>query len=153
MFRLAFFEVVDGINLLCSDKTGTLTPNFMTIVSKLPWCETLDQELLSFALLASEWTQCAKDVIDTMLFKSLKEVQAHLDRHTSHLLALRSCCQDDRIHCCGLLSQSYGIKADVDARVLSHVEGGIRYFGNASSDCWSETAFSPESRSRYLPFW
>ena len=152
MFRLAFIEVLAGFNMLCSDKTGTLTQNFMTIESKLPWCETSDQEL-SFPLLASDWTQNAKDVIDTMLFKSQREVQADLGRHTSHLLAFRSCCQDDRIHCCGLLSQSCGIKADVDARVLSHVEGGIRCFGIASSDCWSETALSPESRSRYLPFW
>ena len=68
VFRLAFIEVLAGINILCSDKTGTLTQNFMTFESKLPWCETSDQELLSFALLASDWTQYAKDVIDTMLF-------------------------------------------------------------------------------------
>ena len=39
--------------------------------------------MLSFALLASEWTQNEKDVFDTMLFKSKQEVQADLDRHTS----------------------------------------------------------------------
>ena len=46
-------------------------------------CETSEQGLLSFALLASEWTQNAKDVIDTMLFKSKQEVQDSLDRHVS----------------------------------------------------------------------
>ena len=68
VFRLAFIKVLAGINMLCSDKTGTLTQNFMTIESKLPCCETSEQRLLSFALLASEWTQYEKNVIDTMLF-------------------------------------------------------------------------------------
>ena len=40
----------------------------MFIESKLPWFETLEQELFSFALLASVWTQNAKDVIDTIVF-------------------------------------------------------------------------------------
>ena len=71
------------MDMLCSDKSGKLTQNIMTIESKLLWCETSEQGLLSFALLASEWTQNAKDVFDTMLFKSKHEVQADLDRHTS----------------------------------------------------------------------
>ena len=58
--------------------------------------------------LASEWTQNAKDVFDTMLFQCKQEVEADLDSHTSLLLAFRSCCRDDGIHCCGLLSQSCG---------------------------------------------
>ena len=56
--------------MFCSDKTVSLTQNIMTIESKLPWFETSEQELFSFALLASVWTQNAKDVIDTMVFKS-----------------------------------------------------------------------------------
>ena len=66
--------------MLCSDK---LTQYMITIESNLPWCETSEQVLLSFALLSSEWPQNAKDVFDTMLFKSKQEVQADLDRHTS----------------------------------------------------------------------
>ena len=58
------------MDMLCLDKTGSLTQNIITIESKLPWCETSEQVLLSFALLASVWTQNAKDVIDTMLFQS-----------------------------------------------------------------------------------
>ena len=98
------------MDMLCSDKSGVLTQNIMTVESKLLWCETSEQVLLSFALLASEWTQNAKDVFDTMLFQCKQEVQADLHRHTSLLLAFRSCCRDDRIHCCDLLSQSCGDK-------------------------------------------
>ena len=86
--------------------------------SKVPWCETSEKRLLSFALLASEWTQNAKE---TMLFKSKQGVQADLDHHTSHVVALR--CQDDRNHCCGLLSNHGEIKADVDARVFNEAFG------------------------------
>ena len=104
---LAPIEELAGMDMLCSDNTGTLTQNIMTVESKLLWCETSEQGLLSVALLASGWTQNAKDVIDTILFKSKQEVQADLDCHTL-LLAFRSRCRDDRIHCCGLLSQSCG---------------------------------------------
>ena len=37
-----------GTDMLCSDKTGTRTQNIMTVKSKLPWCETLEQVLLLF---------------------------------------------------------------------------------------------------------
>ena len=108
MSRLAFIEELSGMDMLCSDKTGMLTQNMLTIVWKLPWCETSEQGLLSFVLLASEWTHNAKDVFDTMLFQCKQEVEADLNRHTYLLLAFRSCCRDDRIHCRGLLSQSCG---------------------------------------------
>ena len=105
---LASIEELAGMDMLCSNKTGSPTQNIMTIESKLPWCETSEQGLLSFALLVSEWTQIAKDVIDTTLFKCNHEVQADLDRHTSLSRAFRFCCEDYRIHCCGSLSQSCG---------------------------------------------
>ena len=44
--RLASIEELTGMEMLCSDKTGTLTQNIMTIESKLPWCETSEQQLL-----------------------------------------------------------------------------------------------------------
>ena len=52
--RLASTEELAGIDVLCSNKTGTPTQNIMTIASKLPWCETSEQGLL-FALLATQW--------------------------------------------------------------------------------------------------
>ena len=61
---LAFIKDFSGMDMLCSDKTVTLTQNIITIESKLPWCKTSEQVLLSFALLAAEWTHSAKDVVD-----------------------------------------------------------------------------------------
>ena len=37
---LASTEKLAGMDMLCSDKTGTLPQNIMTIESKLPWCDT-----------------------------------------------------------------------------------------------------------------
>ena len=46
--RLASNEEHAGTNMLWSDKTGTRTQSTMTIESRLPWCETLEQGLLLF---------------------------------------------------------------------------------------------------------
>ena len=57
------------------------------VESKFPWCEASQQELLSFALRASEQTQNEKEVVDTMLFRCQQEVQAAFNRHTPLLLS------------------------------------------------------------------
>ena len=41
--RLASIEELSGMDMLCSDKTGMLTQNIMTIEDKFPWCETSEQ--------------------------------------------------------------------------------------------------------------
>ena len=46
--RLASTEELVGMDVLFSDETGALTQNIMTVESKLPWCETLEQGLLYF---------------------------------------------------------------------------------------------------------
>ena len=127
------------MDMFCSDKTGTLTQNITTIESEFPWCEASEQGLLSFALLASEQTQNAEDVIDTMLFKCKQEVHAAFNRHTPHLLAFRSCCQDDRIHCCDLLSQSCGYQGQRIMKLawcfpLSFLMKGVRSRGPFHED-------------------
>ena len=44
--RLASTEKLAGMEKLCSDKTGTPIQSIMTIESRLPWCETLEQGLM-----------------------------------------------------------------------------------------------------------
>ena len=56
VLRLASIEVLAGMDMLCSDKTGTLTQNNMSVESKLPWGQISVQHLLLFDLLATEWT-------------------------------------------------------------------------------------------------
>ena len=59
------------------------------VESKFPWCAASQQELLSFALRASEQTQNAEDVFDTMLFRCQQEVQAACNRHTPLFLRIK----------------------------------------------------------------
>ena len=81
----------------------------MTVEWKLPWCETSEQGLLSFALLASEWAQNAKDVFDTMLFRSKQEVEADLGpSHVSLTRLVDSAVETTESIFAGLLSQLCG---------------------------------------------
>ena len=95
-------------------------------------CETSEQGLLSFAS-SFGVDQNAKDVFDTMLFKSKQEGQVSLDRHV-HLLAYRSCCQDNKIHCCGLLTQSCGDQGGRECASFLASARGVQCLGIASSD-------------------
>ena len=52
--RLASIEDLAGMDMLCSDKTGTRPQSIVTIESKLPWCETVEQVLVLFALLVQQ---------------------------------------------------------------------------------------------------
>ena len=47
--------------------------------SKLPWCETSEQELLSFALLTLEWTQNAKVANDPTAVSRLVKARFSVD--------------------------------------------------------------------------
>ena len=98
------WRVLAGMDMLCSDKTGTPTQNIKTIESKFHGVR-LPNRVLSSALLASKCIQDAR-IMNKML-KYKQEVHAAFDRHTPHLLAFGSCCQGDRVHCCDLLAQSW----------------------------------------------
>jgi len=83
--RLAAIEELAGMDMLCSDKTGTLTLNKMTIeeIKPLENSGVTEKDLLTYALLGTQWTENAKDAIDTMLFVRKAEVQADLDTYAS----------------------------------------------------------------------
>lgn len=69
--RLAAIEDMAGMNMLCSDKTGTLTMNKMMIQDETPiYVEdgTLTQyDLLIYASMAAKWKEPARDALDTMI--------------------------------------------------------------------------------------
>ena len=66
--RLAAIEDVAGMNMLCSDKTGTLTLNKMVIQEHTPVFQpNLDQyTLLRYAAMAAKWKEPPKDALDTL---------------------------------------------------------------------------------------
>mmetsp|Transcript_34189 Transcript_34189/g.75828 ORF Transcript_34189/g.75828 Transcript_34189/m.75828 type:complete len:1030 (+) Transcript_34189:195-3284(+) len=67
--RLAAIEDMAGMNMLCSDKTGTLTLNKMAIQDETPtFVPNVDQaELLRMAALAAKWHEPARDALDTLV--------------------------------------------------------------------------------------
>lgn len=71
--RLAAIEELAGMNMLCSDKTGTLTLNKMVIQEETPtFKEGMTQyEILRMAALAAKWHEPAKDALDTLVLGSV----------------------------------------------------------------------------------
>lgn len=69
--RLAAIDDLAGLNMLCSDKTGTLTKNKMTIQDDAPTYEpNLTQiDLLKQSALAAKWESPPKDALDTLFLR------------------------------------------------------------------------------------
>lgn len=69
--RLAAIDDLAGLNMLCSDKTGTLTKNKMTIQDEAPtYVPGLTQlDLLKQCALAAKWDSPPKDALDTLFLR------------------------------------------------------------------------------------
>lgn len=68
--RLASIEEMAGMNMLCSDKTGTLTLNTMMIQEHCPTYSDYAKdykETVQYAAMAAKWKEPAKDALDTMV--------------------------------------------------------------------------------------
>jgi H+-transporting ATPase len=82
--RLAAIDDLAGLNMLCSDKTGTLTKNKMTIQDDAPAYEPgiTQMDLLKQSALAARWESPPKDALDTLFLRchlwypGVKEAQA-----------------------------------------------------------------------------
>jgi H+-transporting ATPase len=66
--RLAAIEDMAGMNMLCSDKTGTLTKNKMEIQDETPIYLPGETQYtaLRYAAMATKWNEPARDALDTM---------------------------------------------------------------------------------------
>ncbi|KAH9589156.1 Cation-transporting P-type ATPase [Trypanosoma melophagium] len=67
--KLTAIEMMSGVNMLCSDKTGTLTLNKMEIQEQ---CFTFEEghdlrSILVLAALAAKWREPPRDALDTMV--------------------------------------------------------------------------------------
>lgn len=69
--RLASIEEMAGVDILCSDKTGTLTKNLLTLGDPIPLAESNPQEIVLAAALASRIED--SDVIDSAVVAALTD--------------------------------------------------------------------------------
>ena len=69
--RLESIEEMAGMEILCSDKTGTLTQNKLTLGEIVPWGNADPQDVLLAGSLAS--TEADKDPIDMAVLGGLKD--------------------------------------------------------------------------------
>ena len=70
--RLASIEAMAGMDMLCSDKTGTLTLNKMVIQDDCPTFTPGENKatVLFQAALAAKWKEPPRDALDTMVLKT-----------------------------------------------------------------------------------
>jgi H+-transporting ATPase len=69
--RLTAIEELAGVDIFCSDKTGTLTKNEMQVVTPMLFDGFSEEELFTYAVLASRFEN--HDPIETPLFHYLNE--------------------------------------------------------------------------------
>eukprot|EP00667_Euglena_gracilis_P001245 EG_transcript_1245 len=69
--RLTAIEDMAGMNMLCSDKTGTLTKNKMVIQTEAPtFVSGINQmTLLKYSAMAARWESPPKDALDTLVLR------------------------------------------------------------------------------------
>lgn len=71
--RLSAIEELASVDVLCSDKTGTLTQNLLTLQEVIPFNNTSTDDLILGASLASQTN--SQDAIDQAVLKGLKNQQ------------------------------------------------------------------------------
>lgn len=71
--QLQAIETLSGMNMLCSDKTGTLTRNKMELQDDLPIFtpNVTREDVLVTAALAAKWREPPKDALDTLVLNAI----------------------------------------------------------------------------------
>ncbi len=83
--NLFVIEEMAGVNVLCSDKTGTLTKNKLSIHNPLLYADFTQEDLFLYAVLAS--TQENHDPIETPIYEYVKDNHLILDIKKYKLLS------------------------------------------------------------------
>ncbi|NQE52538.1 Copper-exporting P-type ATPase B, partial [ANME-1 cluster archaeon GoMg3.2] len=77
--KLAAIEEMAGMDVLCSDKTGTLTQNKLTLSEPVPFSDYTKEEVILLGALASREED--QDPIDIAILRDAKALQTQIDRY------------------------------------------------------------------------
>jgi len=80
--RLVAIEEMAGVDVLCSDKTGTITQNQLTVAEVRPLEAASEEDVLLFGLLASREEN--QDPIDTAIISAARDHQEVRERESSY---------------------------------------------------------------------
>ncbi|MEJ2276278.1 MAG: plasma-membrane proton-efflux P-type ATPase [Candidatus Lokiarchaeota archaeon] len=77
--RLLSIEELASMDILCSDKTGTITKNEISIGEIIPLAEFSERDVIEYGVLASKLED--KDPIDNAFFNKLEEINGDVSRY------------------------------------------------------------------------
>ena len=83
--KLVSIEEMAGMDVLCSDKTGTITKNELTVAELKPFENFKETQLLTYAVLASREED--KDPIDNAIIEKAKSDKTLIDEITNYHVA------------------------------------------------------------------
>lgn len=153
--RLSAIEELASVDVLCSDKTGTLTQNLLTLQPPIPFNNTSSDELILGASIACQ--RNSEDAIDQAVLKGLKD-QKTLDQYKTidfipfdpinkktvgivmspdgHKLQFAKGAPQVIAELCGMNEQPDDTKISQDyfGKVMNLAQHGIRALGVAKSD-------------------
>ncbi|MDE1817015.1 MAG: plasma-membrane proton-efflux P-type ATPase [Thaumarchaeota archaeon] len=85
--KLAAIEEMAGVDILCADKTGTLTKNDLSVAEIVTFDEFLDSDVLLYATLASRGED--KDHIDNAIFEKSKMSEVFNDFKSHKMISFK----------------------------------------------------------------
>jgi len=152
--RLSSIEEFAGMNILCSDKTGTLTLNAMVLQDEVPLFDDANSnEVILYAALAAKWWEPSKHALDALVFKaqdckalidagyvqldyvpfdpSLKRTEAVIRTKEGKMLRFMKGVPDVVLDLCDGNRESVGEKVRIT--VLGFAQRGVRSLGVAVS--------------------
>jgi H+-transporting ATPase len=152
--KLASIEEIAGMDILCSDKTGTITKNELTVANVVPFEGFTDGQVLLYASLASNADDA--DVIDNAILDKTKKNNEIWDKVSSYTMenfegfdpvtkrteALLHDKENQKIKVAKgapqmilkLVGEEHELKADVDRHILEFASKGYRALGVARTD-------------------
>jgi len=118
--RLTAIEAMAAMNLLCSDKTGTLTQNKMTLCEETPvYMEGESRDtVLRYGAMAAKWKEPARDALDKLVLGEREGDDHHLvnpNQKCADLESLKNVVQIDYLPFDAKIKRTEGTVRDGDS--------------------------------------